>query len=68
MSVAATSWPDWLPRVLWFRRASPCCDSVKFKPAELKPLDGVWAMFAFRPVRCTFCWRRYYWFWKRAVQ
>jgi hypothetical protein len=25
-------------------------------------LDGLLAMFAVRPVRCAFCWRRYYWF------
>jgi len=25
-------------------------------------VDGLLAMFALRPVRCMFCWRRYYWF------
>jgi hypothetical protein len=55
-------WPNWLPRVLWFRRACPCCESIRFKPGELHSLDGLCAMFALRPVRCMFCWRRYYWF------
>jgi hypothetical protein len=34
---------------------------VKFKQAELRPFDGLLAMFALHPVRCMFCWRRYYW-------
>jgi len=62
MNAATMSWPNWLPRVLWFRRACPCCDSVQFKSAELHSLDWLLAMFALRPVRCKFCWRRYYWF------
>jgi len=61
MSSAGRNWPDWLPHPLWIRRECPRCNSVKFKPAELRALDGLLAMFALRPVRCTFCWRRYYW-------
>jgi len=38
------------------------CHSIKFKQAELRPMDGFLEMFAVRPVRCLFCWRRYYWF------
>lgn len=62
MTAATTTWPNWLPRVVWFRRVCPCCNSVQFKPGELHSLDGLFAMFALRPVRCMFCWRRYYWF------
>ena len=69
MNVAAsTTWPSWLPRMLWFRRACPCCNSVQFKPGEARSLDGLLAMFALRPVRCMFCWRRYYWFSLRGVE
>jgi predicted GH43/DUF377 family glycosyl hydrolase len=32
------------------------------KDAELRSFDGLLSMFAVRPVRCMFCWRRYYWF------
>jgi hypothetical protein len=28
----------------------------------LRPFDGLLGMIAVRPVRCMFCWRRYYWF------
>jgi hypothetical protein len=38
------------------------CNSLKFKQAELRPIDGLLEMFALHPVRCMFCWRRYYWF------
>ena len=62
MNAATMTWPKWLPRGLWFRRAFPCCNSVQFKQGELHPLDRLLAMFALRPVRCMFCWRHYYWF------
>jgi hypothetical protein len=62
MNVETMTWPNWLPRVLWTRRVCPRCDSVKFKPGELHSFDGLLGMFALRPVRCMFCWRRYYWF------
>jgi len=61
MSNSRHDWPDWLPHVLCFRRKCPRCNSVKFKQAELRTVDGLLAMFAVRPVRCIFCWRRYYW-------
>jgi hypothetical protein len=48
--------------MLWIRRECPRCNSLKFKSAELRPIDGLLSMFALRPVRCMFCWRRYYWF------
>jgi hypothetical protein len=54
-------WPQWAPRVLWMRRVCPCCNSVEFKQAEAHPFDGVLRLFALRPVRCKFCWRRFYW-------
>jgi hypothetical protein len=28
----------------------------------LRPFDGLYAMFFLHPIRCMFCWRRYYWF------
>ena len=45
MSVATTTWPRWLPRVLWMRHMCPSCTSVEFKPAELRPYDGLLALF-----------------------
>lgn len=62
MNVETMTWPNWLPRVLGIRRVCPRCESVKFKPAELRSFDGLLGLFALRPVRCMFCWRRYYWF------
>lgn len=56
------NWPAWMPRILFLRRACPHCTSRQFKPAELRSLDGLFAMFFLRPIRCMFCWRRYYWF------
>jgi hypothetical protein len=47
--------------MIWFRKMCPHCTSEKFKAAELRPYDGFLRMFALRPVRCMFCWRRYYW-------
>ena len=61
MKDASWSWPEWLPHLLWIRRECPRCNSVSFKPAELRLFDGLLAMFALRSVRCKFCWRRYYW-------
>ncbi len=61
MTATTRTWPTWLPRVLWPRRVCPSCSSVQFKPGELRPHDGLLAMLALRPVRCMFCWRRYYW-------
>jgi hypothetical protein len=60
--------PNWLPRVLWIRRLCPCCNSTQFKPAELHAADGVFGMLALRPVRCMYCWRRYYWFSMRVAE
>ena len=61
MNVATVTWPRWLPRVLWFRPVCPACTGVDFNPAELRPYDGLLALFFLRPVRCKACWRRYYW-------
>jgi len=60
MNVETLTWPSWLPRVLWMRRC-PRCKSVQFKPGELRPYDGLLGLFFLRPVRCKFCWRRFYW-------
>ena len=62
MNSTSRKWPDWVPHLLWIKHECPCCNSVKFKPAELRSADGLLSMFALRPVRCMFCWRRYYWF------
>ena len=67
MSVATMNWPGWFPRVLWTRRMCPCCKSTHFKNAELRPHDELFSMFALRPIRCMFCWRRYYWFALRMI-
>jgi hypothetical protein len=61
MSDTSWMWPAWAPRPPLIRRKCPRCDSVRFKAAELRPFDGLLSMFALRPVRCMFCWRRYYW-------
>jgi hypothetical protein len=61
MSDTSRTWPSWAPRPPLFRHKCPCCNSVKFRQAELRTWDGLLAMFALRPVRCMFCWRRYYW-------
>jgi hypothetical protein len=68
MNIDAMTWPNWLPRVLWFRHACPRCNSVQFKSAELRSADELLGMFALRPVRCKFCWRRFYWFSLRVAE
>jgi hypothetical protein len=62
MSITKQDWPNWLPHMLWIHRQCPRCASVNFKPAEMRQLDELLSMFAVRPIRCLFCWRRYYWF------
>jgi hypothetical protein len=62
MNFSSRTWPNWVPHFVWLRRECPRCNSLKFKPAELRPIDSLLVMFALRPVRCMFCWRRYYWF------
>lgn len=60
------NWPYWAPQVIWMRHRCPWCTSTDFKPAEVRSFDGLLSMFLLRPVRCAFCWRRYYWFARRA--
>ena len=60
MSNTGRDWPNWLPHPLWIHRRCPRCNSVKFKEAELRAIDSLFGLIAFRPVRCMFCWRRYY--------
>ncbi len=68
MNAASITWPNWLPRVLWFRHACPRCNSTQFKAGELRWFDGLLAMFFLHPVRCKFCWRRFYWFCLRGPE
>ncbi len=42
------------------RRICPACTGADFNPAELRPYDGLLALFFLRPIRCKSCWRRYY--------
>lgn len=62
MNFSSRMWLAWVPQLLWIRRECPRCNSLKFKQAELREFDWLLAMVALRPVRCQFCWRRYYWF------
>lgn len=61
MNIETMTWPRWLPRVLWMHRRCPFCKCGQFKAAELRPYDGLLALFFLCPVRCKFCWRRCYW-------
>ncbi|WP_420239198.1 hypothetical protein ACOBR2_06325 [Telmatobacter bradus] len=56
------NWPSWLPHLILTSRKCPCCNSAQFKAAEMRPIDEIFRMFVLRPIRCMFCWRRYYWF------
>jgi hypothetical protein len=67
MSTLNRNWPNWLPHLLWGEHKCPRCNSLQFKPAESWSSDSLLSMFALRPVRCMFCWRRYYWFAVHAV-
>lgn len=49
------------PRILWGRRNCPLCTSIEFQVADFSSWDRALALFALNPVRCTNCWRRYYW-------
>jgi hypothetical protein len=68
MSAETLTWPKWLPRVLWVRRMCPYCNGAQFKPAELRSFDFVLEMFFLHPIRCKFCWRRFYWFALKAAE
>ena len=61
MNFSNRTWPNWVPRLLWIRHECPWCNSLKFKQAELRPIEGLLSLFALQPVRCMFCWRRCYW-------
>lgn len=61
------NWPYWAPQVIWTKHKCPRCNSTDFKPAEVHSFDGLLSMFVLKPVRCKFCWRRYYWFGRRAL-
>jgi hypothetical protein len=62
MNTTAWNRPAWLPHLLWIQHQCPRCTSVDFKSAEAHLCDGLLGMFALRPFRCMWCWRRYYWF------
>ena len=62
MHTTRWNWPNPVPGLIWTKHECPRCNSVEFKPAELRSFDGLLSMFGLRPVRCMFCWRRYYWF------
>lgn len=62
MHTANWDWPYWLPRVIWGEHKCPRCNSAQFRADTLRTYDRLLGMFALRPVRCLFCWRRYYWF------
>lgn len=66
MNRAGLNWPGRLPRLLWIRRVCPLCSSYEFKEAESQLLDGLLGIFSLHPIRCVNCWRRYYWFAKKA--
>ena len=68
MDFSNRTWPKWVPHILVIRRACPVCNSVKFKQAELRSIDGLLGLFLLQPVRCMFCWRRYYWFTLHSAQ
>jgi hypothetical protein len=61
MSDTSWLWPRGAPKLPLFRRICPSCGSVKFKTAEMRPTDELLGLFGLRPVRCKFCWRRFYW-------
>lgn len=54
------------PHILWWRRNCPLCSSIEFQAAELGSWDNALGLLALNPVRCTNCWRRYYWFAREA--
>lgn len=62
MSIAGLTWPRNVPRLLLIRKECPLCSSIEFQTGDSHPLDRVLKLFMFFPVRCTNCWRRYYWF------
>lgn len=68
MDIAGLNWPSRFPRLLWMRKACPLCSSIQFEAAETGPLDGLLSLLALHPVRCVNCWRRYYWFAKKATR
>lgn len=61
MNDSSWTWPAWAPQLPLLRHKCPRCNSVRFKAAELRPFDSLLVMFALHPVRCLFCWRRFYW-------
>lgn len=52
---------EWAPPMPLLRHKCPRCMSVQFKAAELRSFDGLLSLFFLHPVRCMFCWRRFYW-------
>jgi hypothetical protein len=53
-----------LPRIPQILNSKQCplCSSIEFREDVPQPLDRLLRFFAFRPVRCVNCWRRYYQF------
>lgn len=62
MHATIVDWPYWWPHVIWGKHQCPRCTSVQFRAAELRSCDWLLGLLALQPVRCLYCWRRYYWF------
>jgi hypothetical protein len=60
MNAASVSWPRLMPRLLW-RRKCPLCTSTSFQEALPERVDLLFHLLGFAPIRCSNCWRRYYW-------
>ena len=62
MNTETMTWPRWLPRVtVDCAEGALAATRVQFKPANCDHSMDSSALFVLRPVRCKFCWRRYYW-------
>ena len=49
MNVANLNWGSQFPRLLWFHRECPLCNSIEFEMAESGAMDGPLSWFALAP-------------------
>jgi hypothetical protein len=61
MAMRNMNWHNFIPRIFVLRERCPLCHATEFQVAMPSPVTNLLRSIAVRRVRCTNCWRRYYW-------
>ena len=68
MNVEAMTWPVGCRECFGYGEGALAANPFNSNPPSCAPYDGLLGLFFLRPVRCKFCWRRYYWISLRGAE